>query len=60
MWRFNGKKCLGCEAKNKEIDYLRKLIDNLLAKLDVNAVMEQGLKENFVEEKQEEGVEIIG
>jgi len=53
--------CKGCRAKDREIEYLRKLIDRLLEKLNVAPVAEQEkLQENFVEEEQEEGVEVVG
>lgn len=52
--------CKGCQAKDKEIEYLRRLIDHLLEKLNVSPVIDEGLKEELKEEEPEEGTEIIG
>ena len=48
-----------CKAKDREIEYLHKLIDRLLEKLNVAGVETPELQENFVEEK-DDGAEEIG
>ncbi len=55
-------KCRGCDAQDKRIAYLEKLVDNLLAKLDVaNVVTDEPEDDQYSEpEELNEGEEIIG
>ena len=53
--------CKGCEAKDKEIEYLRRLIDRLLERLSVAGVETPPLTEDFQEPEEEDtGAEEIG
>lgn len=51
--------CKGCKAKNEEIQYLRKLIDNLLLRLQV-APINPKIEENFEEIEEEKDTEVVG
>ncbi len=53
--------CRGCAAKDKEIEYLHRLIDRLLERLSVAGVETQQLTENYEEPEEEDtGAEEIG
>ena len=53
-------RCKGCQAKDREIEYLHRLIDRLLERLSVAGVETQELVEDYSEPEEDTGAEEIG